>query len=112
VRAKAAERLADLIDPDRALREAAALAYSDLTTLFDDKGNLLPKEKWPAALRPAIRKIEVVRKNVTAGDGQTDDVLRVEAWDKVKALEMIAKHLGLFEEKVTHEGRIEIGWIK
>jgi len=38
VKRKAEERLADLIDPGRVLREAARLAYSDVRELFDEHG--------------------------------------------------------------------------
>src|SRR3989304_6396929 len=75
VRRKAAERLADLIDPDRALREAARLAYSDIGALLDDRGNLLPIRAWPREIPAAGGQAEGVRRNVDSGDGHTDDGL-------------------------------------
>jgi hypothetical protein len=110
VKRKAAERLADLIDPDRALREMARLAYSDPMELFNEQGKVLPITEWPAELRAAIGSFEVVRGNVDAGDGKFDDVIKVKLWDKPKALEMIAKHLGLLTERVEHSGGIAIKW--
>jgi phage terminase small subunit len=110
VKRKAAERLADLIDPDRALRELARLAYSDPMELFNEQGKVLPIIEWPAELRAAIGSFEVVRGNVDAGDGKFDDVIKVKLWDKPKALEMIAKHLGLLTERVEHSGGIAIKW--
>jgi hypothetical protein len=110
VKRKAAERLADLIDPDRALRELARLAYSDPMELFNEQGKVLPITEWPAELRAAIGSFEVVRGNVDAGDGKFDDVIKVKLWDKPKALEMIAKHLGLLTERVEHSGGIAIKW--
>lgn len=104
VKAKAAERLADLIDPDRALREAARLAYSDVRQIFDEGGRLLPVQDWPDELAAAVAGIEVLKRNVTSGDDKTDDVLKVKVWDKPKALEMLFKHLDLFAaEKVKVE---------
>lgn len=100
VQAKAQERLADLIDPDRALREAARLAYSDITQLFDDAGNVLPIKQWPPELAAAVGSIELVKRNVDSGDGQTDDVLKLRLWDKSKNLELLFKHLGLIKERV------------
>ena len=35
---------------------------------------------------------------------------KFKAWDKVKCLEMLAKHFNLFEEKVDHSGAITIRW--
>lgn len=110
VRAKAQERLADLIDPDRLLRTAAALAYSDISDLYDENYKLKPIKEWPKELRQAIKRIEPRLANVDPGDGASDKVLRVELHDKIKPLEMLFKNRGLLEEKMTHQGAIEIKW--
>ena len=107
---KAAERLADLIDPDRALREAARLAYSDVRQLFDQQGQLLPVHKWPDGLAAAIGGIEVIKRNVDSADGKTDDVIKVKVWDKGKALEMLFKHMNLFKEQIELSGGVTIKW--
>ena len=101
VRAKANERLADLIDPDRALREAARLAYSDLRLLFDEKGQLIPVKDWPADLAGAIGGFEVVKRNVDSADGKTDDVIKVKLWDKPKSLDMLFRHLALYKDELS-----------
>lgn len=110
VRAKANERLADLIDPDRALREAARLAYSDVRQLFDEKGALLPVHQWPDDLAAAIGGVEVIKRNVDSADGKTDDVIKVKVWDKGKALEMLFKHMNLFKEQIELSGGITVKW--
>jgi hypothetical protein len=43
---------------------------------------------------------------VTTGDGKTDDVFRVRLADKVRSLEMLAKHFGLLVDRVDHSGAI------
>lgn len=108
VKRAAAERLADLIDPDRALRESASLAYSNVKALFDEHGNLLPIHQLPDHIAAAIGSIEVVKKNLAAGDGQTDTVHKIKLWDKPKNLEMLFKHLGLLVERLEHSGGIKI----
>ena len=100
VKRKAQERLNDLIDPDRALREAAYLAYSDITVLYDDKGHLKPMAEWPPEIRGAVAQVETVRRNIDHADGQTDQVIKVKVWDKLRALEMLFKHMGLLSERV------------
>jgi len=110
VKAAAQERLADLIDPDRALRTAAALAYSDITAIYDDNYALKPLKDWPLALRQAVKRIEPRLANVDPGDGAADKVLRLELHDKIKPLEMLFKHMGLLEEHVKHSGEITLGW--
>ena len=42
-------------------------------------------------------------KNAEAGDGHTDRVLKVRFWDKTKALEMLMRRAGLFQDKVKIE---------
>lgn len=96
----AAQRLADLIDPDRALREAARLAYLDIRELFDERGNLRPITDWPAELAAAVRSVDLVKRNISAGDGQTDSVLKVKLWDKPRNLELLFRHLGLLEDRM------------
>ena len=108
VKRKAAERLADLIDPDRALREAARLSYSDIRELFDDTGQLKPMKDWPDHIAAAVSSVEVLQRNVTAGDGQQEHVHKIRLWDKPKNLEMLFKHLGLLIERMDHTGKIVI----
>lgn len=101
----AAERLADLIDPDRCLREMARLAYSDLRHVIDPTtGSILPLKDWPDELAGAVASVEVLKRNVTAGDGVMEDVLKVRLWDKPKMLEAIAKNLGILKERIEHTG--------
>jgi len=104
VQAKAAQRvrdlLADAIDPDRVLRETARIAYQDIGDIYDDAGNLLPIKQWPEDARRAFASLEVVKQNLTAGDGKVDVVMKPRPWDKPKALEMLAKHNGLLNDKV------------
>lgn len=108
--AKAQERLADLIDPDRLLRTAAALAYSDITAIYDEHYALKPLKDWPAELRMAVKRIEPRLANVDPGDGAADRVLRLELYDKIKPLEMLFKNRGLLVENVKHSGEITLGW--
>ena len=102
--------LADAIDPNRVLREAGRLAYSDIRQLFDDQGNFLPINQWPDDIARAVSSVEVVKKNVAAGDGKVDDVLKVRLWDKVGKLTNLMKHHGQLTEKVEHSGNLEVRW--
>lgn len=100
MKAKAAERLADLIDPDRALREAARLAYSDIGELFDNDGKLLPLKQWPDHIRTAVASVKYRKYNAEAGDGKQEDIVELKLWDKSKNLEMLFKHMGLMVERM------------
>jgi len=110
VKAAAESRLQDLLDPTRAWREVAAIAYFDPAAVHDPAGRLLPIQAWPPEARAALASFEVLKKNITAGDGIMDDVLKVRMWDKIKALEMILKRLGELQEKLEHAGEISFKW--
>lgn len=90
----------------RILEEMRRLALSDLRQLFDASGNLRPIHELPDDVASTLSSVEVVKKNLAAGDGQTDTVHKLKTWDKPKALEMLAKHLGLLIERVGHTGTV------
>lgn len=110
VKRAAQERLADLIDPDRILREAAHLALADVRQLYDAKGNLKPITEWPDGIASAVGGFEVVRGNVDQGDGKFDVVVKPRLWDKPRALELLFKHLGLLKDKLEHSGGLTVRW--
>jgi hypothetical protein len=116
VRAKANQRLRELlaeaIDPDNSMREAARLAYSDIRRIFDEDGRLLPMKKWPEDIARCVSSCEIVKGNVDAGDGMRDTVIKLRLWDKGKALENLMKHHGQLTEKVEHTGSLVIEWQK
>jgi hypothetical protein len=66
---------------------------------------------WPIEARTALGNYETVIKNVTAGDGMVDQVLKIKFEPKLQALEMLAKHLGLLTEKVETNSTISIQWL-
>ena len=100
VKRKARERLEDLIDPDRALREAAQLAYSNIQDLLDEEGKVRPLKEWPRELAAAVSSIDLTKKNLTAGDGKQEDVIRIRLWDKPANLTLLFKHLNLLTERL------------
>ena len=70
--------------PDRALREAAALAYSNLQDLLDEQGQLLPAKDWPRWAAAAVSSLEVTKRNLVVGDGEQEDVVKIRLWDKTR----------------------------
>nr|PZN74803.1 MAG: terminase small subunit [Pseudomonadota bacterium] len=82
----------------------------DIRRLFDERGNLKPIHELTEEEASYIAGIEVVKRNLTAGDASTDTILKVKLEDRGKYVEMAAKHFGLLEDKVTHDGEIVIKW--
>jgi hypothetical protein len=48
----------------------------------------------------ALAGFEVLIKNAKAGDGITDTIYEFKLWDKVRALELLAKHFALLTDIV------------
>jgi phage terminase small subunit len=88
------------------LDQLRALSMVDIRSFFDDDGALLPPSQWTTDMGCAVSSFDVVKRNVTSGDGKVDDVFRIRLADKVRALEMLAKHFGLLVDRVDHSGAV------
>ena len=47
---------------------------------------------WPAHIAAAVSSVEVTKRNLEAGDGKQEDVVKIRLWDKPKNLELLFKH--------------------
>lgn len=94
------------ITADRVITEVAKLAFGDLRQLFDDKGALLPVDKWPDGIAAAVASVEVDELFEGFGENraQVGYTKKVKLWPKTTALELLGKHLRLWVEKHEHTG--------
>ena len=86
--------------PDQIKSELAAIAFARPMQMFDDEGRLRPPAEWPDELQACVASFEVVRRNVESGDGHRDIIWKVKFWDKVKALELLGRHTGMWGGEV------------
>lgn len=98
------------ITAKRVLEEIAKIALVNTQDLFDEEGNIKPIHTLTREQAACIASLEVVKKNLTSGDGQQDKVHKVKLWDKTKALEMLGKHFALLTEQVQHSGEVTYKW--
>jgi phage terminase small subunit len=107
--AKGAERAE--IDIARTLKELVRLGTSDIRDAFTEDGQLKSPRSWSDDFAASVASIEVSTKNLgKAADGSTEVeyIHKIKVWDKNSALEKIARHLGMFIEKVEHSGSINL----
>jgi phage terminase small subunit len=97
---KTADKLG--VTAERVVAEMAKLAFGDVRALFDEAGNLKPPHEWGEEAAAIVAGLDVVTRNV--GDGEVEHVAKIKQWDKPKALEMLARHLGLFNDKLHVTG--------
>jgi phage terminase small subunit len=85
----------------RALLEIARIGFSDLRRVFHDDGRLKHPHEWDDDTAASVASIEIATRNV--GDGTIEYIRRIRLWDKGKALEQLAKHLGLYRDQEPSE---------
>ena len=87
------------ITQDMVLKELAAIAFSngaDFAKVTDDNMvRIVPTDELPEDKKKAISAIK-----------ETKFGINIETCDKVKALELIGKHLGMFKDKVELSGNV------
>lgn len=91
----------------QALRE---IAFVDIGEAF---APVVTNGKWsgyrlkdilemPKHVRRAIKGIRVIKRNLIAGDGETDDLYAIDWWNKNDALDALGRHVGLATVTVEH----------
>ncbi len=79
------------VEIERVLAELARIGFSDVRQFFNEGGQLRPIQDLEDDVARAVSSIEVVVK-----PGGIETVHKVKMWDKLGALEKLAKHLGMF----------------
>ena len=96
------------ISAERALRELARLAFSDVRKLYDDQGNLIPIHQLDDDAAATIASVEVV--TVAAGDGESVvNTRKIKTWDKTANLQNMLKHFGMLIDR--SESRVNISFL-
>ena len=86
------------------LEELRRVAFSDLGECFDEQGRLqAASHTLPPEVRSFLSSVKVVRKNLVVGDGSQEWVCEIKLWDKLRALEILAKHFALLVDRVQVE---------
>lgn len=97
------------ITQDRVLQELAKLGFFDIRKLFDDSGKPLDVTGLDNETAACIAGLEVM--DVYEGTGEDKEfvgyVKKYKLSDKLKALELIGRHLGMFKDKVELSGGLD-----
>lgn len=96
------------VDQDFVLKELLKIANVDLADAYDDEGRLLSVKKMPERFRKALAGVDVFEEFDGVGQDRyhVGDTRKIKLWDKIRALELLGRHLKLFTEKIEHSGKI------
>jgi phage terminase small subunit len=90
----------------KVLETLHSIATMDMRDFYREDGTLKQPQEWTHAQGLGVSSLDVVKRNLTSGDGQVDTVFKVKLCDRVRALESLAKHFGLLVDRVDHSGAI------
>jgi len=97
---KARQLVAADLSAVRVLEELRRLAFVNAREFFHATGEAKHPHELTEAQGACLAGFEVLIKNVKAGDGAQDTIHKFRLWDKVKSLELLAKHFALLVEKI------------
>jgi phage terminase small subunit len=88
------------IKGERVLKEYASIAFADIRKYYNQDGNLIPPGELDDEAAAALAGLEVFEEfDFNKGSKkQTGLTKKIKLWNKLQALDSLAKHLGLFEE--------------
>lgn len=86
------------------------LSSLDIRDIYAEDGTIKPVHEWPDALGISVQSIEV--NELWEGRGKEAEQVgvtkKIKFWDKTKSIEMLAKHLGMFVDRVSHTHTVSI----
>jgi phage terminase small subunit len=100
---------------ERTMLEIARVSFGDIRKLFTVDGALKPITELDDDTAALISSVEVCEEEVTARDIESDEKIvagttkKVKLWDKMKGLEMLAKHYKIFDDGPKVTNNINLG---
>ena len=88
------------VTQDMVIKELARIAFLDIRKLYNDSGGLKNIQDIDEEAVKAISSLETLEEYEGYGEDreQIGDTKKVKLLDKVKALELLGKHLGMFND--------------
>ncbi len=102
------------VTAERVLAEYAKIAFANVGDLYDAEGALVPVHELDEDVTAAIGSIEVASLRLGDKDpkkaGARSVTTKIKMNDKKGALDSIARHLGMFQDKVdvNHTGNVTL----
>ena len=107
-----AAKIAEIgLTAQKVVEEIALVAFQNAQDYVGATGVVKGVHELTREEAAAVKEVQVVRKNVEAGDGHIDTVLTLRLHDKLKALETLADTFGLRKQKAEIQGNFTVSWM-
>ncbi|MDI3301583.1 MAG: terminase small subunit [Burkholderia multivorans] len=95
------------VDADYVLQRMVEIDKMDVLDIMTDEMALKPVSEWPRVWRQYLSGFDLAEMFEGTGDArEMVGILKKIKWpDKVKNLELLGRHLGMFKETVEHTGK-------
>lgn len=102
---KQSKKMTDEAEIDAAwiIKRLKAIADSDVRELVDESGAIKDVSKFSEKSSIALSSIEVYEEKIKGF--KIGETKKIKFWDKVKALELLGKHVKMFTDKLEHTGK-------
>lgn len=103
IEARQGKRLAKTeITGERVLSAIAEIAFGDIRKMFGENGELKRPAEWDDETAAAVAGLEIV--TVSKGEGEIEHVAKIKRADRLRALDMLARHHSLYNDKLEVTG--------
>lgn len=73
----------------------------DIRSVLSEDGTVRPVSEWPAGVSKAISSLDITENFAQSGE-QIGWIKKLKAHDKLKAIELLGRHLKMFTDNVNH----------
>lgn len=95
------------VTAERVIYELAAIAFSNIQEVLKDDDSIKKLSSLPENVARSIQSIKVeYRTKFDEGEPVNVAIKEIKFWNKMDALQLLAKHLGMITEKHEHTGKI------
>lgn len=86
------------ITAEKVLAAIAEIAFGDVRKMFTEDGALVRPHEWDDETAASVAGMDVV--TVSAGEGMVEHVAKIKRTDRLRALDMLARHHSLYNDKL------------
>lgn len=98
------------VDADYVVKRLIEIDQMDVLDIMDDKMQLKPVSQWPRVWRQYLSGFDLAEMFEGRGDErEMVGILKKIKWpDKVKNLELLGRHFGIFNDKLDVSGQVSV----